>query len=218
MHHNQLTDIPIIYISCMSIGPSTAYLWWFIQTDIIFSPPPLVVKTTCWRMFQVASNTGWHNVALTDHVDGWLTFLLGHPWLDIITAGKAPLRKPLNVPRSSPSSLTLAPIPQNTKLALAVARQIKITCQDATLVLMTYVSMETWDDRLLEVRSGILREPCDLGEMEESRNWRDREERGLLSQKGSCCKENPLRDREGERERMSSLFPSLPSTITHSET
>lgn len=117
-----------------------------------------------------------------------------YSWESTIT--KTPKR-----PQKFPQQLDISPPFQNTKLALAVARQIKITCQDATLVLMTYVSMETWDDRLLEVRGWILRESCDLGEMEECRNWRGREERGLFSQKGSCSKENPLHEREIERER-----------------
>lgn len=83
---------------------------------------------------------------------------------------------------------------------------------------MTYVSMETWDDRLFEVR-GWIRESCDLGDMEECRNWRSSEEGGSLSQKGRCNKENPLHKREIERERGRGcllLFrPCPPISLTH---
>ncbi|KAL7370969.1 hypothetical protein ABVT39_015490 [Epinephelus coioides] len=89
-----------------------------------------------------------------------------------------------------PSGLTLGPLFRCTELALAVARQLKITCQDATLVLMTYVSMETRDDRLLEVRVQILRESCDLGDMD---GCGKRERRSVRNDK-----ENPPGEREGE--------------------
>lgn len=73
------------------------------------------------------------------------------------------------LPQNFPQQLDIIPPFQCTKLALAVAGQLKIAQQDAKLVLVTYVSMETRDDRLLEARVQILRDPCEPRDMDERR-------------------------------------------------
>lgn len=116
---------------------------------------------------------------------------------------EAPLWKPLNVPRTSPGSLTL------NNLALAVAGLLKITRQDTALARMTCVSMESRDGRLMVVRGREIMWPWEHGRVR-------RRDSHSVTTAAAATKGWGERGIGSERERtgIPSLFLSVPSTIT----
>lgn len=107
--------------------------------------------STCWRTFQVSQA----DIMFINRSCGWIIHIPARtPLAWYHYSWEVPLWKPLNVPRTSP--IDFRPHSSLSKLAVAATRQLNINCQDATLVPMTYVSIATWDDRLLEVRGWIL--------------------------------------------------------------